>query len=119
MESRLWPTAASSFALATMNIISHPLLAGAEGYGEAMNRLHFGIACIVAIIALLLSLLPERWRALRWVSLGFALIGISLAVYLSLPSVNSPLWQPVWVMMLPVLVSLVAIALSSRTLIKK
>lgn len=105
--------------LHTMNIVISPLFADAAGYGEAMNRLHFGMACLWAVAALLLSFLPQRWSILRWVSIGCALVSISFVVYLSLPSVSDPPWQPVWVMVLPVLVALVAIGFSLRTLIRK
>lgn len=102
-----------------MNIVIHPLFAGLEGYGEVLNRLDFAKACALAVAALIVFLLPRRWRALRWVSIGLALVSMSIVVHLSLPSVNSPPWQPAWVMMCPVLVSLAAIALSLKTLLKK
>ena len=101
-----------------MSIVIYPFFADAAGYGEAMNRLDFGMASLLALSALLLCFLPRRWRALRWANISCALVTISLVVYLSLPSVNDPPWQPAWVRALPVLVALVAIALSLRTLIK-
>jgi hypothetical protein len=102
-----------------MNIVISPFFADAAGYGEAMNHLHFGMACLLAVAALLLSFLPRRWSALRWVSIGCALASTSFIVYLSLPSVNDPPWRPVWVMVSPVMVALVAIGFSLRTLIRK
>jgi hypothetical protein len=84
-----------------------------------MNRLDFAKAGTLAVAALIVFLLPHRWRALRWVSIGFALVSMSIVVHLSISSVNYPPWQPAWLMMWPVLVSLVAIALSLRTLLKK
>ena len=57
-----------------MNIVIHPLFAGLEGYGEGLNRLDFAKACALAVAALIVFLLPRRWRALRWVSIGLALV---------------------------------------------
>src|ERR1035438_5641623 len=98
-----------------MNIVISAFFADAAGYGEAMNHLHFGMACPLAVSALLLLFLPRRWSALRWVSISCALASTSFIVYLSLPSVNDPPWRPVWVMMSPVMVALVAIGFSLRT----
>ena len=102
-----------------MKIVIHPFLAGLEGYADAMNRLDFAKACTLAVAALIVSLLPHRRWALRWLSIGFALVSIWIVIHLSLPSVNYPPWQPAWVMMWPVLVSLLALALSLKTLMKK
>jgi peptidoglycan/LPS O-acetylase OafA/YrhL len=101
-----------------MKIVVPPLLAEAAGFADAMNRLQFGMACLFALSALLLSFLPQRWRVLRWASISCALVSISLVVYLSIPSVNDPPYQPTSVRALPVLMALLAIALSLRTLIK-
>ena len=100
-----------------MNIVLHPFLAGLEGYSEAMNRLDFAKACGAAGFALLLAFLPKRWRVNRVMGIGFALASIYWVM--QLVRLNDPQWQPVWVLMWPVLVSLAAIGLSLRTLLHR
>ena len=100
-----------------MNIVLHPFLAGLEGYCEAMNRLDFAKACGAAGFALLLTFLPKRWRANRVAGVGFALASIYWVI--QLVRLNDPQWQPAWVLMWPVLVSLAAIGLSLRTLLRR
>jgi hypothetical protein len=100
-----------------MNIFLSPLVADIYAYGEAMNRLYFIGACGLAVVAILLAFLPRLHRVTRWMSIGFALACISTVVFVSTPN-NLPA-QPVWVMALPVLVALVSIGLSLRTLIRK
>ncbi len=99
-----------------MSTLIHPFLADAVGYGDAMNWRDFLLACALAAVALAACLLPRRWTFFRWTTIGLAVASVSMIVYLELPSVNHPPWQPVWVMIWPVLFSLAAAVWSLRLL---
>ena len=93
-----------------MNVGSHPLLADIGAFAENMNRLQFTVACVLALLALLLAVLPRKLKSLRWTSIGCALVSVGLVVELT--RINHPQWQPAAVLLAPVVFSLSALWLS-------
>jgi hypothetical protein len=101
-----------------MNILFNPLIADLGGLGENLNRLQFNVGMGFAVCGLILAFLPWKPKLIRWLSIGSALASIALVVYLVLPAVNTPPWQPI-LLLIPVILSFIAIGLSLRVLLQK
>ena len=84
-----------------------------------MNCWDFGLSCILALVALGACFLPRRLYFIRWGSIALGVISVYIVYYLSRPSFNSHLPFPLWEMVCPILISLLAIAWSAKILIRR